>query len=224
MELDNQQWLSFFGSNCNNKLSPKEGKIDEIKKMRMVEKKGNGLATAGMVLGIIAIVFTIISLLNVVSYVPSALAAVFGFIGVIKKSGGKAVAALVLGVLSIVIATWANAAVFNAAKTAVYTAQEEQKKNTSKWTQDIYDSIKVADSKFSADYSTMEYSGGTLYSDIELKVGKPTSTTSLGVSGEESVTASWTSLDFSGDGKSLSITVSYDKGSGQITAKNKVEM
>lgn len=197
--------------------------MDKIQKVQIVEKKGSGLATAGMVLGIIAIVFAFIPLVNFISYICGGLALIFGLIATIKKAGGKGIVALVLGVLSLVIAITMNMAVFNAVKTAVNEVNNEQKANTSKWTQEIYDSITTAESSLSSDYSTVEYSGGTQYSEIETKVGAPSSTSSVDISGKESVTSSWTTLDFSGDGKSLNITITYDKDSGQITAKNKSE-
>lgn len=197
--------------------------MDNIQKVQVVEKKGSGLATAGMVLCIIAIVFAFIPVVNFISYICGGLALIFGLIAVVKKAGGKAIVALVLGILSLVIAITMNVAVFNAAKTVVDEVNKEQKENTSKWSQEIYDSIVTAESNFNADYSKIEYSGGTPYSEIEEKVGAPTSTNSTDINGEESITASWTTLDFSGDGKSLSITITYDKESGQITAKNKSE-
>jgi|GEM_PF-3614258 len=203
--------------------------MNDVHKVEIVNK-GGGLATAGLVLGIIAIVFAFIPIINFISYILGSLALIFGIIAVIKKSGGKAIAALVLGILSLTIAVAMNMAVFNAAKTVVddinesiNNAQEEQEENTANWTEEIYNSIATAESKFSADYSSIEYSGGTMYSEIESKVGEPSSTTSIDMSGRESVTASWTTLDFSGNGESLSITITYDKDSGQITSKNKLE-
>ena len=69
---------------------------DEIKK--------SGLATAGLVLGIIGICLSFIPILNNASFFLGILAAIFGIIPLVKKaSKGKAIAALILGVLSVVI-------------------------------------------------------------------------------------------------------------------------
>ena len=68
------------------------------------ESKKSGLATAGLVLGIISICLSFITILNSFSYILGILAIIFGVIALIKKaSKGKAIAALVLGILSIVI-------------------------------------------------------------------------------------------------------------------------
>lgn len=204
--------------------------MDGAKKAQTTKNRGDGLAVAGMVLGIIAIIFAFIPFVNFISYICGALALIFGIIEVIKKSGGKAIAALVLGILSLVIAMFMNIAVFNAAKDfvddmkeSVDEIQEEQRENTSKWSQDFYDSIVAAESNFSDDYSNIEYSGGTQFSEVEAKVGEPTSSSSIDVNGKELTTASWTTFDFSDNNKSLSITITYDKESGQITSKNKME-
>ena len=78
----------------------------------MEEKKKSGLATAGLVLGIIAIVGSWVPLLNVFSIILAILAIIFSAIPLFKKrSLGKAVAGLVLGVLTIIIASSMNNAV-----------------------------------------------------------------------------------------------------------------
>lgn len=67
-------------------------------------KEKSGLATAGLVLGIIGISLSFIPILNNASFFLGILAVIFGIIPLLKKtSKGKAIAALVLGVLSIVI-------------------------------------------------------------------------------------------------------------------------
>ena len=69
------------------------------------ENKKSGLATAGMVLGIIAIPGAWIPFLNIVSIILGALALIFGAIALLqKRSLGKAVTAVVLGLLSVIIA------------------------------------------------------------------------------------------------------------------------
>ena len=70
----------------------------------MDEKQKSGLATAGLVLGIIAICTSFIPIVNNASFIMGILALIFGIISlVIKKGVGKAVTALILGILSIVI-------------------------------------------------------------------------------------------------------------------------
>lgn len=101
----------------------------------MKEQHKSGLATAGMVLGIIAIVGSWIPFLNVVSIIIGALAVIFGLIPLVKKkSVGKAVTGVVLGVLSIVIAiamlVAASKAVDEALKTAPQTSQQTTDEKT----------------------------------------------------------------------------------------------
>ena len=68
-------------------------------------KENSGLATAGMVLGIIAIVGSWIPFLNIVSIILAVLAIIFGLIPLFqKRSIGKAVTGVVLGVITIIIA------------------------------------------------------------------------------------------------------------------------
>lgn len=68
-------------------------------------KKSNGMATAGLVLGIIAMPFNFIPLLGWVSWILTPLAIIFSGIGMSRSSEqggkGKAIAGLVLGILSI---------------------------------------------------------------------------------------------------------------------------
>ena len=67
----------------------------------METEKKKGLSIAGMVLGIIAICFSFIPILNYISIILGILAAVFGLIGTIKGAGrGMAITGLILGVIS----------------------------------------------------------------------------------------------------------------------------
>ena len=78
--------------------------MERSKRMEKVENKKSGLATAGLVLGIIGICLSFIPILNNASFFLGILAVIFGIIPLIKKaSKGKAIAALILGILSIVI-------------------------------------------------------------------------------------------------------------------------
>ncbi len=68
------------------------------------ENKQSGFATAGLVLGIIGIVFSFIPIINNFAFALGVLALIFGIISLIKKANtGKAVAGVILGILSIVI-------------------------------------------------------------------------------------------------------------------------
>ncbi|KEY63757.1 hypothetical protein [Lactococcus cremoris] len=87
------------------------------------------------------------------------------------------------------------------------------------WTQEIYDSIVSATANFNND-GTMAYSGGTPYADIEAKVGKPTTTSESSIGDQTLVTVNWTSVSWT-KGSTESVTVQYDKASGQITSKSK---
>lgn len=70
----------------------------------MEGKKKSGLATAGMVLGIVGICTSFIPIINNVSFLLGILALIFGIISIIKKaSTGKCITAIILGILSIFI-------------------------------------------------------------------------------------------------------------------------
>lgn len=77
--------------------------------------KKSGLATAGLVLGIVGICLSFIPILNNASFFLGILALIFGIISLVKKtSKGKSIAAIILGILSIVItlslqSSWSNA-------------------------------------------------------------------------------------------------------------------
>lgn len=69
-----------------------------------METEKSGLATAGLVLGIIGICTSFIPIINNASFVLGILSVIFGIISLVKKaSKGKAIAALILGVLAVVI-------------------------------------------------------------------------------------------------------------------------
>lgn len=84
--------------------------------MSKSDNKSSGLATAALVLGIIAIVGAWIPFLNIVSIILAVLAFILGIIPLFqKRSVGKAVAGVVLAVASIIIAV----AMLNAASEAI---------------------------------------------------------------------------------------------------------
>ena len=70
----------------------------------MENNKKSGLATAGLVLGIIAICTSFIPIINNISFFIGIIAVIFGIISLVKKKGsGKAIAALILGTFAIII-------------------------------------------------------------------------------------------------------------------------
>lgn len=75
----------------------------------MAHKEKSGLATAGMVLGIIGICLSLIPIINNVAFILALLGLVFGIIGIVqtkdsKKAGkGKAIAAIILAILTIIL-------------------------------------------------------------------------------------------------------------------------
>lgn len=98
-------------------------------------------------------------------------------------------------------------------------SSSSSEKPKSGWTQEIYDSITSAQTNFNDD-GTMTYSGGTSYAEIEAKVGKPDTTSESSIGDQTTVLANWTSISWL-KGETQSITIQYDKATGQITSKSK---
>lgn len=98
-------------------------------------------------------------------------------------------------------------------------SSSSSEKQKSGWTQEIYDSITSAQTNINDD-GTMSYSGGTPYAEIEAKVGKPDTTSESSIGNQTIVTVNWTSISWL-KGETQSITIQYDKATGQITSKSK---
>lgn len=98
-------------------------------------------------------------------------------------------------------------------------SSSSSEKPKSGWTQEIYDSITSAQTNINDD-GTMSYSGGTPYAEIEAKVGKPDTTSESSIGNQTIVTVNWTSISWL-KGETQSITIQYDKATGQITSKSK---
>ncbi|UMU17970.1 hypothetical protein [Lactococcus lactis] len=98
-------------------------------------------------------------------------------------------------------------------------SSSSSEKPKSGWTQEIYDSITSAQTNINDD-GTMSYSGGTPYAEIEAKVGKPDTTSESSIGDQTIVTVNWTSISWL-KGETQSITIQYDKATGQITSKSK---
>lgn len=67
------------------------------------EIKKSGLATSGLVLGIIGICTSFIPIINNISFILGVLAVIFGLVTIKKAGKGKVIATIILGILSIVI-------------------------------------------------------------------------------------------------------------------------
>ncbi len=73
------------------------------------KNESTGLYTAGLVLGIIGVVFAFIPLCYWIAYILGGLALIFGIIGLVKKAEGyKALAATILGAVALVVAIVMN--------------------------------------------------------------------------------------------------------------------
>lgn len=70
----------------------------------MEEKKKSGLATAGLILGIIGICTSFIPIINNISFVLGLIGAIMGIIALIKKTGkSQAIAGIILCILAVII-------------------------------------------------------------------------------------------------------------------------
>lgn len=130
-------------------------------------KRESGLATAGMVVGIIAIVGSWIPFLNIFSIILGVLAIIFGGVALLqKRSLSKAITALALGFVTIFIAI----AMLNAASKAIDDALQPTQKSGSSAEkksklalQETYDKLKNGMSK----------------EEVEAIIGKDTGSCSL---------------------------------------------
>ncbi len=103
-----------------------------------MEKRKSGLATAGLVLGIIGICTSFIPIINNASFVLGLLAAIFAFVALVKRaSTGKAIASLVLGLLAIIITVYMQSAVLNAINDAVDELDSDLSNMTGESTEEI---------------------------------------------------------------------------------------
>lgn len=74
------------------------------------KKPGGGLAIAALILGIGAILFSFIPLVNFIAYIAGLLAIIFGIIALVKKAAkGMPITGLILGVVAIILASIINA-------------------------------------------------------------------------------------------------------------------
>ncbi len=106
--------------------------------MENAAKKKSGLATAGMVLGIVGICTSFIPIVNNASFALGAIAILFGVITLIKRASlGKTVVALILGVLSIVITLTSQASLSKAIDETISEIDSTVSAMTGEATEDI---------------------------------------------------------------------------------------
>lgn len=93
------------------------------------KKPGGGLAIAALILGIGAILFSFIPLVNFIAYIAGLLAIIFGIIALVKKAAkGMPITGLILGVVAIILASIVNA-IAAAAVAGLADAAEEASKS-----------------------------------------------------------------------------------------------
>jgi len=91
--------------------------------------KGNGFGTTALVLGIVAVVFSVIPILGFVAFILGPLALIFGVIGLTRKftKKGTSITGLILGALSIIIAIIVTAIVAAAANSVSESLNKDHK-------------------------------------------------------------------------------------------------
>lgn len=189
---------------------------------------GSGMATAGLVLGILAVVFGIIPLVNVIAIPMGVLAVIFGLIGIIKKAGGKAIAGFVLGIISLVIifgmyhgvkvetnTSSGNSTNNSESKTDDSSDKSSKSDNDAKkWTKEQYDALTTGD-------LMNNYVGGTAYADVIAAHGEPSSKSDSEVNGVMTRAATWDNFDSSEAVHVISLTFSgKDESSLLLSSKS----
>ena len=91
--------------------------------------KSTGFGTAALVLGIVAIVFSIIPVVGFIAFILGPLAVIFGIIGITRKFTKKAtsITGIILGALSVIIAIIVTSIVASAANSVTETLNKEHK-------------------------------------------------------------------------------------------------
>lgn len=90
------------------------------------KSESTGLYTAGLVLGIIGVVFAFIPFCYWIAYILGILALIFGIIGLVKKAEGhKALAATILGAVALVVGIVMNVIAIKTAEKIVDSWSEE---------------------------------------------------------------------------------------------------
>lgn len=81
------------------------------------ETKSSGLATAGLVLGIVGVCTSFIPIINNLSFILGVLAIIFGLVSIKKAGKGKVIATIILGIVTIAITLSAQKAASDALDT-----------------------------------------------------------------------------------------------------------
>ncbi|MHC8606926.1 hypothetical protein ACW4FP_04635 [Paenarthrobacter ureafaciens] len=91
--------------------------------------KGNGFGITALVLGIVAVVFSIIPILGFIAFVLGPLAVIFGVIGLTRKftKKGTSITGLILGVVSVIVAIIVTSIVAAAANSVSESLNAEHK-------------------------------------------------------------------------------------------------
>jgi hypothetical protein len=88
----------------DEETAPKKATVKPVKTQGGKKEGKSGLGIAGFVIGIIAIIFSFIPIVNNIAFFIGIIAAIFGIIGAIThKSKGLSIAGAILGVLAVVI-------------------------------------------------------------------------------------------------------------------------
>lgn len=161
-------------------------------------KQGNGFGITALILGIIAIIFSFIPLVGMVSFFVGGLAVIFAIIGLTRKNRtkGMSIAGLILGVAGIVIAGIMTAV------TAAFVSSVDTEMN--KETTIVYKA--TSENEASATYGAIN---GTSNEDFKGKWEKTTTVTgwdaaSLIVSNNDFSSSQKVTCEIIVDGKSVS--------------------
>ncbi len=104
--------------------------------------ESTGLYTAGLVLGIIGVVFAFIPLCYWIAYILGALALIFGIIGLVKKAEGhKALIATILGVVAVIVGIVMNVIAVKTAEQIVNSWGDELTTTVNNFLEDYSDDV-----------------------------------------------------------------------------------
>ena len=136
--------------NEKNEMKRETNSMPQAEPNEVQKPKKNGLVTAGLVLGIIGTVISVIPIVNNASFVLGILALVFGAVALVKKKAkGKAVAALVLGIVAVVVTLVMQIAVMDAVDSSFEDLDEELAMMNGERTDDVLrDSLDVTIGSF----------------------------------------------------------------------------
>lgn len=127
-------------------------------------KKKSGIATAGLVLGIIGVCTSFIPIVNNLSFVMGILAIIFGIVAIKKAGKVKVIATIILGVLAIYLTYTAQQALVDGINDAFNEFNQEMDAITGNSTEEVLkNNVDVTFGKF-------EVSGDEYFTDTKLEV------------------------------------------------------